>query len=181
MKLGKQIEFDWEETMKLALNGDSEAYKTILEKLGEKIDTHLQFKIFDKEDIPDICQDILISVHNARHTYDSNRPFLPWVMAITRYKTIDYIKSKTRKTQTFTPFDNIEESALFSESLDNICSSMEVETFMATLKQPERELLSFVKLEGYSVKDAAEKFSMSESNVKTSVHRIVKKLRHIAL
>lgn len=177
MKLVNQQEFDWEGNMRLALSGDMGAYRILLEKIGDKIDTHLHFKIFEKEDIPDICQDILISIHNARHTYDVNKPFLPWVMAITKYKTIDYIKKKTRESNTLTPIDNLVQDPLIAESLNNLCSSIEVEALMATLKKKERKLLSYVKLEGYSVKEAALEFSMTESNVKVSVHRIIKKLK----
>ena len=177
MKLVNQHAFDWESNMRLALNGDMDAYRSILEKLGEKIDTHLQYRIFDKEDIPDICQDILISIHNARHTYQVDKPFLPWVMAITKYKTIDYIKKKTKQSKTFTRMENLEQEPMIAESLDNLCSSMEVEALMATLKEKEKELLSYVKLEGYSVKEASVEFNLSESNVKTSVHRIIKKLK----
>jgi hypothetical protein len=34
------------------------------------------------QDVDDIVQEILLSVHAARHTYDPARPFLSWLMTI---------------------------------------------------------------------------------------------------
>jgi hypothetical protein len=36
------------------------------------------------EDIEDIVQNILLSVHGVRATYDPQRPIMPWLLAIAR-------------------------------------------------------------------------------------------------
>lgn len=33
-------------------------------------------------DVEDVVQEVLISIHKARHTYDGERPIMPWVVAI---------------------------------------------------------------------------------------------------
>ena len=37
-------------------------------------------------EVDDLLQEILISVHKARHTYDGNRPYKPWVYAIAKFR-----------------------------------------------------------------------------------------------
>ena len=39
-----------------------------------------------KCDIDDLPQEILITVHKARHTYDPRKPFYPWLCAIFNYR-----------------------------------------------------------------------------------------------
>jgi DNA-directed RNA polymerase specialized sigma24 family protein len=40
---------------------------------------------FDR--IDEVIQDVLLSVHRARHTYDPARPFRHWLVAIARYRS----------------------------------------------------------------------------------------------
>ena len=47
----------------------------------------------------DLVQEILIGLHGKRHTWDSARPLLPWLHAITRYKLIDFTRHRRRETR----------------------------------------------------------------------------------
>ena len=44
-------------------------------------------------DVEDVVQEILISIHKARHTYDGFRPYKPWVFAIARYRVFDHLRA----------------------------------------------------------------------------------------
>ena len=44
------------------------------------------------EILDDCVQESLIAIHNARHTYDPNRPIRPWLYTIVRHKTIDMLR-----------------------------------------------------------------------------------------
>ncbi|MFZ8528631.1 sigma factor, partial [Staphylococcus aureus] len=46
--------------------------------------------------VDDAVQDTLIAIHEKRHTYDPERPFKPWLMAVARYKWIDRLRSMSR-------------------------------------------------------------------------------------
>jgi DNA-directed RNA polymerase specialized sigma24 family protein len=48
-----------------------------------------QRKFLKTEDIEDFVQYTLLSLHAVRATYDSQRPFTPWLMAITRNRLAD--------------------------------------------------------------------------------------------
>ena len=43
--------------------------------------------------IEDAVQDVLLAIHEKRHTYDPKRSLAPWLAAIARYKWIDRLRS----------------------------------------------------------------------------------------
>jgi hypothetical protein len=72
--------------MRAAQLGDGNAYAQLLRALvplTKEIVRH-RYRFLQSRDIDELVQDILLSVHLARATYDPSRPFLPWVMAIAR-------------------------------------------------------------------------------------------------
>ena len=39
-----------------------------------------------------MVQEVLLAVHNQRHTYDMGQPLTAWIHAIARYKMIDLFR-----------------------------------------------------------------------------------------
>src|SRR5947199_4447029 len=79
------------ELMKAAQDGDAAAYLRLLEEITPRLRqiVRAQRRFLEREDIEDLVQDILLSVHAVRATYDPERPFVPWVLAITRNRLVD--------------------------------------------------------------------------------------------
>src|SRR5258708_10861997 len=50
----------------------------------------------DQADVEDVVQDVLLSVHAVRATYDATRPFIPWLLAITRNRLADAARQPAR-------------------------------------------------------------------------------------
>ena len=48
-------------------------------------------------DVEDVVQDVLMTVHAVRHTYDPKRPFGPWLVAIAHGRIIDQLRRQTRR------------------------------------------------------------------------------------
>jgi RNA polymerase sigma-70 factor (ECF subfamily) len=48
-------------------------------------------------DVEDLVQDVLLSVHVARASYDPGRPFLPWLLAIVRNRVADGARRYARQ------------------------------------------------------------------------------------
>ena len=46
--------------------------------------------------VEDVIQDVLVTVHRVRHTYDPARPFTPWLRAIAQRRAIDVLRSHGR-------------------------------------------------------------------------------------
>ena len=77
--------------MKTAQAGDIEAYSQLLQEVTIRLRRIVRrYRSFlSDEDIEDLVQDILLSLHSVRATYDPRRPFMPWLLAITRNRLAD--------------------------------------------------------------------------------------------
>ena len=62
-------------------------------------------------EVDDLMQEILISIHKARHTYDGNRPYKPWVYAIAKFRLQDHLRAHySDQLRHAVDFDELEES-----------------------------------------------------------------------
>ena len=71
--------------MRLDQGGDKEAYSTLFLKISPLLRSFIANKISNPSDKEDIVQEIMISIHKAGHTFDTNRPFEVWMYTIARY------------------------------------------------------------------------------------------------
>src|SRR6266853_6023782 len=79
------------ELMRLAQFGNAMAYEELLEDITPQLRriVRRQRSFLKTEDIEDLVQDILLSVHSVRATFDPQRPFIPWLLASTRNRLAD--------------------------------------------------------------------------------------------
>ncbi len=147
--------------------GDEAAYKQLLEQLYSFLTQYLKKKVFNKNEIEEVAQEILLAVHKARHTYDADKHFMGWFMAITDYKVIDYIRAKKRNPK-YTELDEVEDNIKHAFALD---TTYDFEKAFARLSDKERNVLRLMRIEGYQLRETALKLGLSESNVKVIAHR----------
>ncbi len=120
----------------------------------------------------DIVQEILLAVYSKCATYDSKHCFLPWMYAIAKYKLIDNLRT-TKGHRSPVALESVPEISVnpdFSDALD-------VEQLLQALPAKQRLLLGLVKLEGFTTAEAAKKTGTTQSSVKVSVHRALKRLK----
>src|SRR5881409_4465863 len=77
--------------MQAAQAGDAEAYTQLLKEIAPRIRQIVRSgrRFLGAEDIEDLVQDVLLSVHSVRASYDPQRPFMPWLLAICRNRFAD--------------------------------------------------------------------------------------------
>ena len=158
------------------LEGDSTAYQAFLRELASHLRAFLRKRLARlPEEVEDLVQESLLAVHNQRHTYDRQQPLTAWVFALARYKLIDLLRRRSRTDLLHDPLD--EEGELLAAS-DNEAAEARRDIAKLLSELPERYRLPiiYVKLEGLSVAEAAQRAAMSESAVKIGVHRGLKAL-----
>ena len=158
------------------LAGDAAAHRLLLETLGERFRVFFRsrMRIGDPSHIEDLVQETLIAIHTRRESYNAAQPLRAWVYAIARYKLIDHFR-RTRTTGVSVPVDEIED--LFSnEEADASDPARDVAALLDRLPEKQRLAIRLVKLEELSIREAALRTGMSESDVKISIHRGMKKL-----
>ena len=163
--------------MKQSLAGNQRCYAELLQETSRLLHPYLSKRLNSASEVDDVLQEILISVHKARHTYDGKRPYKPWVFAIAKFRLHDHLRAHyadhlhhaddLSEIEEILPED-VTESVLSYESI-----SAEVE------KLPEKQatILRLMHQDGYTAREIAEKIGMKESAVKVAAHRAYKVLR----
>ena len=163
--------------MQRSLNGDSPAYAKLLKETARLLRPFLSRRLNASSEVDDVLQEILISIHKARHTYDGRRPYKPWAFAIAKFRLQDHLRAHyadhlidaldISEFEELLP-DDVTENAFNYESI-----SKEVEKLPAK----QASILRLMHQEGYTSREIAEKIGMTESAVKVAAHRAYKALR----
>jgi RNA polymerase sigma-70 factor (ECF subfamily) len=170
---------DWSKLMAGAQDGDRQAYRTLLQEIEPYIRS-ISTRCFRQAiDVEDAVQDVLLTVHAIRHTYDPIRPFGPWLVAIANRRIIDRLRRQTRQKAR-----EIELSAgheTFAEAPANFDCKTELALVDAIEKLPpdQREAIRMLKLNEMSLKEAATVSGRSIAALKTATHRAIRNLRRM--
>jgi RNA polymerase sigma-70 factor, ECF subfamily len=158
------------------LAGDEPAYRTFLAELATHLRSWLRGRLARlPEEIEDLLQEILLAVHNQRHTYDPKQPLKPWVHAIARYKIIDLLRRRSRNEMLNDPLDD-DDQLFVGVNGDAAEARYDLAKLLDELPDRQRLPILYVKIEGASVADAAKRTGMSASAVKVGIHRGLKTL-----
>lgn len=171
------VKLDLSELMRKAQDGDEHAYSVLLDHLYEILRRYLTKKIFNNSLVEDALQDVMLAIHRSRHTYDPSKPFLPWVFAVTKYRTINFLKKISKEVTESDTSIELTDIADTEKTYARLHNKWEIEELLKVLTDNQADLLMSVKIDGLSVKEAAQKFNLSMSNVKTTVHRAIAKLK----
>jgi RNA polymerase sigma-70 factor (ECF subfamily) len=164
--------------MRQSLAGDQRAYAALLQETSRFLRPFLAKRLSFTNEVDDLLQEILLSIHKARHTYDGNRPYKPWAYAIAKFRLQDYLRAHYS--------DQLHHAVDLSELEDSLHehvtgSAISYESISGEIqKLPEKQatILQMMHQEGYTAKEVAEKMGMNESAVKVAAHRAYKILRN---
>jgi RNA polymerase sigma-70 factor (ECF subfamily) len=127
-------------------------------------------------DIEDVTQEILISIHKARHTYDGVRPLMPWLAAIAKFRISDHL----RKYYTQMQHQTVDIHEL-EEILPNVTQDGEsyeyIDELLVGVPENHKRILTLMHVQGYTAKEVGAQMEMNESAVKVAAHRALKKIR----
>jgi RNA polymerase sigma-70 factor (ECF subfamily) len=167
------------ELMARAQTGDRPAYADLLVLLTSAARRYVRGKAGGAPWADDAVQETLLSVHRARHTYDTSRPFAPWFYAIAQRRLIDVVRRERRTSAREIGGDDLPAAAAPGPADDPEIDAAAIHAAMRALTPRQREIVSALKLEDQSVKDISARLGMSESAVKVTAHRGYKALRRL--
>ena len=171
---------DWAILMAHAQDGDRSAYRRLLREITPYLRSLAVHRHRDPSDVEDAVQDILLTVHAIRHTFDPTRPFGPWLVTIANRRFIDRLRRQGRRRDRETPL--MPEHETFSEPQANLEEGPdrhELENAIDELPPIQRKAVRLLKLNEMSLKEASTASGMSIASLKVNVHRAVKSLRKI--
>jgi RNA polymerase sigma-70 factor (ECF subfamily) len=163
----------WGALMAAAQNGNGGAYRRLLVDLRTWL-TGFYARRLPAEMVDDAVQDALISIHEKRHTYDPRRPLKAWVVAIARYKWIDRLRMMRRR-----PSEALLHDVATDDHEAAVTSAAVLNRLLDQLKPAQAEAIRLVRLDGFSVREAAAHTGQSESLIKVNVHRGIARLARL--
>ena len=160
--------------------GDQRAYAQLLAETVPFLRGLARRQRLSPDQVEDVVQDVLVTVHRIRHTYDPSRPFTRWLATIAQRRGIDHIRSRRRldrheiydeeSYETFADPTTIREQEAYD-------SAAGLRTAMQALSKAQREAIELVKIQELSLGEAALVTGKSVAALKITVHRAVKLLR----
>ncbi len=170
-------EQQWAEWMRSAMKGDTQAYHRFLCAVTPHLRAMARRRC-DQFGAPaseaeDVVQEVLLAVHLKRATWDTDRPIGPWLSAIVRNKLIDSLRRRGRHVNV--PIEDVIETLEAEEQGDGL-DRMDAANLLQRLKDPQRDIVRSISLEGAGVRETAERLKMSEGSVRVALHRALKSL-----
>jgi len=174
-------EFDWSILMARAQAGEREAYRRLLDEITPYVRSLAVKSHRNPSDIEDTVQDVLLTVHAIRHTYDPARPFGPWLVAIAHRRIVDRLRRQGRATQHETPLAPEHETLAAAEANypETSVDLVAVREAVERLPPGQREAIKLMKLQEMSLRQAATVSGMSIAALKVATHRGLKNLRKL--
>jgi RNA polymerase sigma factor (sigma-70 family) len=160
----------WDKLMAAALTGNADAYRSLLVELVPWLRRYYQRRV-PAMMVEDAVQDVLLAVHEKRHTYDPSRPFAPWLAAIARYKWIDRLRSMK-----WDPAEPLDDSFGTPDHEDAVIAEATFRRLLRELRPAQAQAIRLVKIEGYSLDEASRATGQSVALVKVNIHRGLKRL-----
>lgn len=166
----------WARLMVHAQRGDSVAYTRLLEEIARAVEAFVRHRFGEIEMLEDCVQECLVSVHQARHTYDPARPFRPWLFTLVRHRTIDLLRRGSTwhrlHREAATPEAS---STVEADGMDRIIDGASA---LARLPDQQREAVLLVKYQGLTTAEAARRLGIGESALKGRLRRALGTVFH---
>ena len=173
----------WGRLMAAAQDGDRAAYNQLLREILPYVRGIVRRRHDAPDRIDDVVQDVLLSVHRVRHTYDPARPFKHWIAAIAHRRSIDAVRRRVRIGRIEQDVGNAADAyETFPDPRANNQTEASEEAgslreAVAALPSGQRQAVELLRLQELSLAEAARASGHSEGALKVRLHRAIRSLR----
>lgn len=172
---------DWSDLMARAQTGDGAAYRQLLREIAPYLRSLVARRQRDPSEVEDTVQDILLTIHAVRRTYDPTRPFGPWLVAIAHRRIVDRLR-KTGRVRTYESLAAVHEETFAvpqANSGEDVLDRRDLHAAIESLPAGQRQAIQMLKLNEMSLKEASETTGTSVTALKVATHRALINLRKI--
>jgi RNA polymerase sigma-70 factor (ECF subfamily) len=159
--------------------GDAAAYRSFLTSVTPFIRSVVRNSGRWSDDVDDVVQDALLTVHRIRHTYEPGRPVKPWLAAIATRRSIDALRRRGRigaqEVHNEPAYETFADPRANNE--DAIDTTRVLNRMTSELSPGQKEALDLVKFKEMSLVEASSVSGQSVSALKVNIHRAMKKMR----
>lgn len=169
-------------------DGRKDAFALLIQRYQEELFHFLLRFVGSRTAAEDIFQEAFLQVHLAIHTFDTDRPFKPWLFTIAANKARDYLRRNRRNSNTLAlsaPTDDQDDGSLSFVDLmdgqlptpDENAANQEtrqlVQDVVASLPDHLRQILVMAYFHQVPYKDIAKAMGIPLGTVKSRLHAAV--------
>ncbi len=175
-----------EEVFERFLDGDTDAYRTLIERYHDDLLRFLTRLVNDRAGAEDLFQETFLQIHQSAHTFDVSRRFRPWLFTIAANKARDYLRKRIRQrtVDLSAPIGGPDGTATFVDLLEVDVPSPDaaldaserdalVQGALARLQPPLREILLLAYFQRLSYQQIADDLGIPLGTVKSRMHAAV--------
>ncbi len=155
--------------MKQTQEGDAGAYERLLLDISPLVFHYVRKRVFNPQHVEDVYQEVMLTFHKARHTYQPERPFGPWFFAVVRNAIWSALQKNRRIAQREVPLENLPEPEAGQAGEDSVDDRLQ--KALESLPPIYREAVERLKFKGMSVETAAKELGVSKIALRVRAHR----------
>ncbi|GAB6196003.1 sigma-70 family RNA polymerase sigma factor [Lysobacter xanthus] len=175
------VDLQWAAWMAAAQAGDKASYHALLHAVTPYLRAIARRRLGSGDDAEDAVQDILMSLHQVRHTYEPGRPFKPWLATVASRRCIDLLRKRGQRLQhevaaseddaaCIASDDNPEEGAMREQAAASLRDAL------TALPARQREAVRLLRLNELSLAEASAESDQSIGSLKVACHRALRSL-----
>ncbi len=158
----------------LAQQGDRQAYAALLGAARQWLLRYFRRRVLPHE-LDDLVQDTLLSLHRKLASYEPERPFMPWLAVIARYRFVDHLRLFYRRAED----QGVDTDIAVESEEEAVAARISLERLFEALPAAQSRAIELVRIEGLSISEASASTGQSESLVKVNIHRGLKRLAEL--
>ena len=168
--------------MKAAQGGNRRAYATLLRDCEPIIRRAAARVRVGGDRVEDVVQETLLTLHNARQTYDPSRSFTAWLSVIAQRRAIDALRKSGRsdRREVHAPLvyeQHADPAADTSRGWDAAGRAKDLKAAIARLSPSQREAVEHLALHEQTLAEASLETGKTTGALKVNFHRALKALR----
>lgn len=177
----------WAHAMRQERSGDRLAYEHFLQELAAYLRRIVRYRLrhwgLNPAEAEDVVQEVLLAVHTRRDQWAPERPLMPWVDAIARYKIVDAARRLRQESLGRVELSDEEWSALADgegAAAHAPLAGRDIEQLISELPPGQQSVVRAIGLGGASHQEAAAQLGVKEGAVRVAFHRALKRLMALA-
>lgn len=161
---------NWSQIVQGVRDQDSEAFSEMVDHLQEPLMRFCVYLCGDRQLAEDLCHDSLIKAVQSINQLKNPEQTPAWVKRIARNLFLDYKKSaaQSKPHLELSEMDTAPQVTAGSEATEDQILALQA---LQTLGEPERSIVIFVDIEGYSYQEVSQLLKINTGTIKSKISR----------
>jgi len=148
---------------------DLPAFETLYARHAGRVLGYLKGRLRSETDALDVLQITFLKLHQSRHRYDPDFPFLPWLFTICRHALVDWVRAR-KPTQAL-------DSLVLTAPTPEADTVAQFQGVLETLQAQDQQMLRLRFEQGFSFEQLAARLGISSVAARKRMGRLVARLR----